>query len=193
MSSTEFLYLHKTWDHLKWMKRSGHVALHGMRWPLLSLHFCLEFFIMAVWAGFSCWQRNTGTASPKCLDGISCQRVQLYVVFSKFHPSHFSVFLCCWQWSKWEPPKWTDMRINCFLQVQRAIPAVCFIGSPLRFHMLGEICSLFPEELAWVLVCTLDCSGTKIEQLNVVCLPAEEVSNLSYVSILLAWWNLENL
>lgn len=142
--------LHKSLGHLNWMERSEHMAWHSMRWPLshsisvlCALLWQSEQHFLA--AREMVVLRLLGHRREKCLDVRSSQKVQLHLL--RCSPLSF-VSMCCWHQSKQDPPRQEGMRINCFLQVQRAIPAVCFIGHPLRFHMPGEICSFSPDELA---------------------------------------------
>lgn len=176
--------LHKTWGHFSWMERSVRTTSPGMRWP----------FPHSI-SGLSCvlWQDEQhvpaarevlvlpllGHRSRKCLDETGIGQLNL----PTFSPQCF-VRLCCYHWFKLEPPRLGGRRINCFLWVQRALPSPCFIELPLRFHMLGEICSVFSIKLTSVCVCLR--SGMKLSMLEPY-LPAQSASSQLHLDK----WNLE--
>lgn len=169
--------LHKNWAHLNWMLRSQHIARRRMRVTPYSLILGLVLFIMADWAGFSCSQRNGGTRSSK--------RVQLHLVRLPLL-SFFSLCAADTGPNK-DPPRREGMRINCFLQVQRAIPAACFMESPSRFHMLGEICSFSPDKLAWG--CWSALWTEKELQSSTLCLASQQNKHPNPEIILSTWPN----
>lgn len=144
MSSAEFLHFIKA--EAIWTEWRGQSMWPGTVWddpfltPSLSCALCYgRVSRLFLSAREIVVQRLLGHRRGQFLDVRS----------SQLHLFRLSaVAPCCWHRSKQDPPRRGGMRINCFLQVQRAIPAVCFIGPPLRFHMLGEICSSSPDELA---------------------------------------------
>lgn len=129
--------LHKVWSELNWMKRSEHMAWCSMRRPLFH-SICILCSLFQQNGQYGWAVRDIlvwlllGHKRRKCRDGQSRLQLNLF----RFSPWSF-ICLFCWHWSKQEPLRQGGLRINCFLQVQRAMPAVCFIEPPLRFHMLG--------------------------------------------------------
>lgn len=149
MSSTEFLYFIKA--EAIWTEWRGQSIWPDTVWDDPLSH-SISVLCPLLWQSEQAFLAARemvvlhllGHRRDKCLYVRSSQRV-----WSSDFLSYPSSLCACWHRSKLDPPRREGMRINCFPQVQRAMPAVCFIGPPLRFHMLGEICSFSPDELAW--------------------------------------------
>lgn len=152
--------------------RAGGMAQYEM--SLFSLHLCLVLYYCRMSSMFSlsekcslCLSRVTGA------ENAGMRKVEPSWIVSHFIPDSFIwPCCCCCQWVKHEPLKQGGRSINCFLSVQRAILEACFIEPPLRFHMLGEICSVSPFRL--VLMCLSALWGA--EEHDVASLPADSIS-----------------